>query len=295
MWQLNRIMTAGFDAVFAPMQSWPGWLSLTVFGGVTGLLAMVAFKYTSNQAAIGKVRDDIKSALLAMKLFKDNLSVTFRSQGRLFISAIKLFLYSLVPFAVMIVPMMLLIFQMGMRYEWRPLEPGETVTMTIELNNSVKATELGDVSLEAPDGVVVEVGPLPAYFETTEDHEAENSLSWRLRAEKPGDHKLVIHAGGETVEKSFPVEGNKYASVCPGRAGQEYWGLAPLFYAREKPAAKSDVIQRIYFNYKTWPDEQSWPNAKSPVFGWNIHWIITYFVMSMVIALIFKPILKVKI
>ena len=43
----------------------------------------VVFKYTSNQRAIKRARDDIKAHLLALKLFKENTRVIFRAQGRI--------------------------------------------------------------------------------------------------------------------------------------------------------------------------------------------------------------------
>ena len=51
---------------------------------------MIIFKYTSNQKAIGRVRDHIKANMLALKLFKDDMSVTFKSQGRVFGGAFRL-------------------------------------------------------------------------------------------------------------------------------------------------------------------------------------------------------------
>jgi hypothetical protein len=124
---VNRITTALFDTLFAVMESWPGWLSLVVLSALTGIIALVVYKYTSNQTAIGRVHDDIRVALLAAKLFKDDLGVTLRSQGKLFGAATRLFLYSLVPLAVMTPPMILLLTQMAPRYEWQPFRPGDEV------------------------------------------------------------------------------------------------------------------------------------------------------------------------
>ena len=285
MWTLNRTLTSAFDAVFAPMQSWPGWLSLTVWGAVTGLMAMLAFKYTSNQDAIGQVRDDIKANLLALKLFKDNLSVTFRAQGQLLWAAVRLFLHSLAPFAVMIVPMMLLIFQMSLRYEWRPFQAGETTLLTVTFAPDVPE-KLDNLSLETPPGVEVEAGPVRGFFKATQDHPATNEVCWRLRVTKPGRHKLVVHLGDKAIEKELTVSNERYARVCPVRAGTEHWGLEQLLYPAERGAAKGAAIQRIALRL---------PSGTSPVCGWNVHWIITYFIASMVIALIIKPFLNVRI
>ena len=61
----------------------PGWLSATIVAGVTGVLLLLVFKFTSNQAKIGRVRNEINANLLALKLFKDSTRVSLRAQGRI--------------------------------------------------------------------------------------------------------------------------------------------------------------------------------------------------------------------
>ena len=123
---LGRVFL-GFIAVM------PGWLSATVAAVVTGLLCLVAFKYTSNQRRIKRVRDDINAHLLALKLFKDNMAVTFRAQGRLLVGAGRLFVLALVPMLVMALPVTLLLGQLGLWYEARPLRVGEESVITLGL------------------------------------------------------------------------------------------------------------------------------------------------------------------
>ena len=59
----------------------PGWLSATAIAAVTGVLMLAVFKYTSNQGAIKRVRNDIDAHLLALKLFKDSASVALERRG----------------------------------------------------------------------------------------------------------------------------------------------------------------------------------------------------------------------
>ncbi len=88
----------------APIADMPGWLSNTIIAAIAGPILMLVFKYTSNQDAIGRVRDSIKANLLALKLFKDSIAVTMQSQGRVFISALLLVFHSIRPVLVMLVP-----------------------------------------------------------------------------------------------------------------------------------------------------------------------------------------------
>src|SRR5580765_1120866 len=99
---INVAANAVGGVVFAPIAYMPGWLSATIVAVATGILMLIAIKYTSNQNAIKKVRADIKANLLALKLFKDNIWVTFRAQGGLFAGAFWLLFYNIVPMLVMI-------------------------------------------------------------------------------------------------------------------------------------------------------------------------------------------------
>ena len=77
----------------------------------------VVFKYTSNQRAIKRVRDDIKANLLALKLFKDSTAAVWQAQGRLLLGAGWLLVLALVPMAVMIVPVTLILGQLSLWYQ----------------------------------------------------------------------------------------------------------------------------------------------------------------------------------
>ena len=106
---LNAIANAAGKWLLAPIGVLPGWLSATAVAAVTGVLLLAVFKYTSNQRAIKRVRDDIKAHLLVLKLFKDSALVVVRAQGRVFAGAFWLLVFSLVPMAVMLVPVMLIL------------------------------------------------------------------------------------------------------------------------------------------------------------------------------------------
>ena len=94
---LNEGMNALFGLLRGPLTALPPWLSLTVISALLGVVLLILFKYTSPQTAIGRVRDKIKSRLLAMKLFKDNIPVVLKSQLQVFIASILLLIYSIPP------------------------------------------------------------------------------------------------------------------------------------------------------------------------------------------------------
>src|SRR3954471_9751168 len=75
----------------------PGWLSATLIAFVSGIAMLIGFKWTSNQKAFKKTRQDIRADLLTVKLFYDNMPAGFRAQGRVLIGAARMLLLAIVP------------------------------------------------------------------------------------------------------------------------------------------------------------------------------------------------------
>ena len=115
--RLNGLANAAGSILLAPIGFVPGWLSSTVVAVATGVLMLLIFKYTSNQQAIRQTRNSIKANLLSLSLFKDNVWLSLRAQGRILLSAFRLSLLAVVPMLVMLVPMCLLLGQCIGDYE----------------------------------------------------------------------------------------------------------------------------------------------------------------------------------
>jgi hypothetical protein len=268
---LNAITNAIFGVVFAPCGWMPGWLSNTLISAVMGVALLFIFKHTSNQTAIGRVRDSISANLLAVRLYKDNISVTLRSQGRVFLASFKLLYYSIVPLLVMMVPVILVLAQMGLWYQFAPLRKGsERVIVKLELGEQSGA--MPNIEMEPNDAVEVELGPV----------RAASSLYWRLKMVEDGEHRLVFRAGEKRVEKQLVI-GRGYKRINPVRPGRNIWDV--VLYPLEKPFASDSAIQSISVEY---------PARDSFVSGTD-WWIIYFFVVSMIFAFAFKPYLKVRI
>lgn len=78
---LNAAADAVGQGLLAPIAAAPEWLSTAAVAAVTGVLMLVAFKFTSNQRAIKRVRDDVSANLLTLKLFKDNTSAVVKCRA----------------------------------------------------------------------------------------------------------------------------------------------------------------------------------------------------------------------
>ncbi|MGD2109064.1 MAG: hypothetical protein PVI86_06695 [Phycisphaerae bacterium] len=266
---LNPVCTLLADAVYAVIGPLPPWLSLTILSGVTGVLALVVFRYTSNQKAIGRALDDIKANLLALKLYKDELRVTFAAQVRLLWAIARLQRYMLTPFLVMLGPMLLALAQMGLRHQWRPLEPGEQALVTVT-GASASANPL-DVQLGESPGLIVEAGPVPG----------GGKAVWRVRGGEPGRYHVQLDVNGAAIEKELVV-GTGFVRVSASRVARDW--TEQLFHPVEPLLPKGSPVTSIEIGY---PGVESWITGAN----W---WVLTFFIISMVVALIFKPLFKVR-
>ena len=270
---VNVVTNAIGGFFLAPVASVPGWLSITVISAVLGVFLLVIFKYTSNQKAIGYVRDDIKANLLAVKLFKDSFSVTFRSQARVFCASFKLLFYSIVPMLVMIVPVILIMAQMSLWYQARPLLPGdEPVIVRLKLNDNLDT--LPQVFLESLPAARTMVGPVRVF--------TKKEIFWKIKPVEDGNYNLIFHIGDRRYEKQLAV-GEGFMRLSPKRPGADFADI--LLYPLEKPFTSDSLVHSISINY---PERDSRINGTD----W---WIVYFFVVSMIFAFMFKPFLKVRI
>src|SRR5262245_49480137 len=106
--------------LLAPIGWMPGWASMLLVSAVTGVLLLIAFKYTSNQQAIRLTRNSIDANLLSIRLFPDNAMLALGAQARVFLGAGRLFVLALVPTAIMAIPVTLVLTQLGLWYQARP-------------------------------------------------------------------------------------------------------------------------------------------------------------------------------
>ena len=269
---LNVVGNILFGLLEKPMESLPPWLSLTVISAVLGVLMLILFKHTSNQAAIGKVRDTIKAQLLAMKLFKDNIPVVLKSQLKIIVNAFLLLLHSFRPMLVMIIPFSLLLGQLGLWYQSRPLAVGEEALVTVQLADS-DADPMPLVSLQPSAAAGVMTGPVRV--------PSKRQVYWQIQAKEAGKNTLTFQVADQQVQKRLAV-GDGLMSVSMTRPGLNIADL--ILHPAEKPFAKTSPVQSIGITY---------PDRPSKVTGSDF-WIVSLFVISMAVAFLLKPFFNVK-
>jgi hypothetical protein len=258
--------------LLAPIGVLPGWLSATAIAAITGVLLLVVFKYTSNQRAFHRVRNDIDANLLALKLFKDSARVALRSQGRVLAGAGRLFVLAVVPILVMALPAALILGQLALWYEARPLRVGEESVITLGLGGDARSPWPA-VSLEPTDALEVDAGPVRV--------RSRREVCWGIRARQPGLHRLAFKIGDRTVTKELAI-GDGFMRVSAERPDWDVRSI--LENPAEAPFRPGDPVRSIAIAYPERP-------SKTSGTGW---WLFYWFGVSFVTALCFRGALGVK-
>ena len=256
----------------APIAVLPGWLSIAIISAVTGFFFLIVFKYTSNQRAIGRIKDDIKAQMLAIKLFKDSLSVTLMAQCRLFKGALLLLVNAIVPMLVMILPMSLLLAQMALWYQYRPLLPQEHVVLTVELNGNIDES-WPIVSIEGDPAFEVTLGPVRIL--------SKRQICWEIKALQNGYCRIMLQAGQQQIEKDLAV-GDGLMRISSKRPGWEWTDI--LWNPVEGPLRPDSIVRSVSIRY---PDRPALVSSSN-------RWLAYFFVASIAFAFILKPLVKVR-
>ena len=270
---LSTAADAAGRLLLAPVGSMPGWLSATLIAAASGILLLLAYKYTSNQRAIKRVRDEISANLLALRLFKDSTAVTLQAQGGMIRGGYRLMVLSLVPVLAMAVPVMLLWGQMALWYQSRPLHVGEEAIVTMQLDGTADAP-WPEVNLRPTPAAEVAAGPVRV--------RSRREVCWRLQAREAGAHRLVFDVGGQPCDKGLAV-GDGFMRVSALRPGWEWSEI--LLNPGEPPFRPGSPVRSIAVDY---PGRSSWTSGRDS-------WVIYWFAASMVAALCFRKALGVHV
>ena len=276
---LNAALRAVFDVALRPFAALPPIVPVTVVALVSGIFALLVYRWTSDQAAIAAVKRRLFGHLLEVRLFNDDLRAVLAAQLRLLRENMTYLRLNLVPLLWMIVPFVLLIAQLQFHYGYDGLEVGERTLLVVDLAASDPADMVAaageaaprpPVELEAPAGIAVETAG--AWVPSL------RQVVWRLRADESGRHELIVRADGGTFTKSLfvadPEDGALWVRRSPTRRRAAI--LDQLLYPAEPSLPRGGPIERIDVQYAT---------ASISFFGlFDVHWLIAFLLLSLAFA-----------
>lgn len=264
------------DYFFVPFQNLSPFWGMLAVSFVTGVLMVLVYKYTSNQAAIAEVKNKIKGHLLETWIYREQVRVMLRAQKKVLLANFKYMFLNMKPLAFMLIPVLFILVNLNFRYGVRPLKPGESAVLAAHRVTAVPVEEMTD-ELVVPPGVTVESPPVRV--------ESEGITYWRISAHAPGRYVLKVKITAGEYEKILDVGDFGKRRVFPLRA-MKFWDN--FFYPGESKLPKDSPFVSMEVIY---PSE----HPRIPGTNWRPHWIIQYFVLSIIFGFLVKGPLKVEI
>jgi len=263
------------DVLLYPFQDLGSWLAMILLSLVTALLVLFVYRKTSNQERIRAVKTKILAHMLEILLYKDSLPVTFKAQGNILHCNLKYLAHSVKPMLVLIVPFVLLLIQLDLRFGYESLQSGESILVKLQLKEGIVPSQ-AEVVLEPTEGLLIDAPPLRI------DSEAE--INWLLRAREPGVRYLKILVNNQAVTKRIVVGGKPLAKISPSRVSRGW--IDQLAYPGESSIVESAEVEKVEIGY---------PDRKMSILGWQLHWMIVYFALTILFAFSLKGFLKVEV
>lgn len=277
---LNQVLNSIFDGVLELFAGLDPSYGLLVISVVTGILMLFVFRYTSDQKGIKRAKNLVKAHFLAIRLYKDDIGQMFTTMKNIIVSNVLYMSKSIKPMLFMLVPVGLVLIQLESRYEHRPFKVGEKTVVTVRLNEGGRAayaslSDLSKIALTVPEGLQVET-PMLRIPEKAE-------VSWRIRMEKEGSFDLHVVNDGRQFEKRLYVS-NALTALSPSRERASF--SAALFNPAEATLPAGASVEAIMITY---------PKRELSFWGITAHWLVGFFILSLVAGFALKGVFGVEI
>ena len=272
---LNAALGGLVSAVLYPFRGLPPIVGLTFVALLTSIAILLVFRATSDQKALRRVKNRITAGILEILLFRDDLRTILRAQRDILRHSLTYMRLSLVPMLWVIVPIVLLMIQLQFHYGYRPLEPGEAAIVRAELAGEGASIQVAELTLSASAGLEIAT-PLLLL-------PAEGEADWRIDAITDGSHELLVGADGLQLAKRVVV-GRHGGAISPRRPSAGL--LDQLLYPVEPPVPGTASVTAI---------DVAYPTATVSLLGWDTHWMIVFFILTIVFAFALQKPLRVTI
>ena len=261
IYSINQAMEMVFSVLLWPFRMLAPIWGLGFVSVLAGIFMVWVFGRVSNQQGISRVRDRIRGNLLGVRLYQHDVPVVLRLQGRILRDTFTYMNHSLVPMLVLLIPMLFILIQLNYSFGFRPFSPGEVTLLKATFSDPAVLSQ--ELRLEAPDGIEVETPALRI--------PVSGQVAWRIRVKAPGSHAVNLWVGDESFEKRIQV-GENWGPISPLRSTR----LADvLLYHGEEPLPASLQVSSL---------ELAYPPLSIQLLGWEVDWLVFFFVASIVAA-----------
>lgn len=268
VYQLNGVSGRLFDLLTGGHAS---WLALLLISVVSGVLLLLIYGRISSQRALRNVKRAIAADIIEAFLFRHSLATSLRAQGRAFLHGGKYFLLAVPPIVVLAVPCIIVLAQLNAFYGARPLKVGEQALLAADFTG----IDPQQVRIEAPEGV--QLSP-PVRIPS------QGAAFWRIEGQVPGSHRVALVVGDKRYEKTVVVGAEQDGRIMAVESA--HWFESLLFPGELRLVPGQDTLQKLTLRY---------PEGELELLGLQLHWLVVFFVVSLLSGLLAAKIFHIEI
>lgn len=174
----------------------------------------------------------------------------------------------------LMIPVGIILLHLAGRYEKRPFQIGETTVLTLRLAENTSWEQLKKVEIDVPDGLKLETPPVRIV--------QLSEISWRIRVEEQGEYWVAFKLADHVVKKKIVV--NEILLPLDSKVTRSSFSTL-LSNTDESSLPESGPFLAIEMRY---------PKREFDMFGFELHWLLSFFLLSLVSGFAFKRFLRVE-
>jgi hypothetical protein len=272
---LNQLITLATSLLLTPFKELaPAW-GLSALSLIAGGILVLAYGRISNQKALRDVKRKIAAGIYEAVLFRHDVRLSLRAQGGMLISGFRYLAIATPPLVILIIPSLLLLAQLNLRYGSRAIKPGESVIVSLTLNDE---DALFDTNLKSDSPHLRITPPLRDL--------SNKSISWRVDALQESSANLLalsLPDGREIIEQ-LAVGYASSSEISAIKHTSPWWQI--LYPGATIPKEFSTTLSQL---------EVTYPRSELSIAGIKTNWMVLFFVISLASGLLVSKVVGVEI
>ena len=273
VFKFNALVASLFNTLLWPFSGLAPLWGLLFISVLSGVIFLKIYGWTSNQQAIRATKSRIYGLLLETVLYRHDVRSSLSAQGGMLWQACRYFGLAVPPIMVLCVPCLVILAHLNVRYGYRPLHKGERAVVSVRLGNPdllyrLRIEPVRDMVVSPPVRVP-----------------ATSQVFWGVQS--------LGGMTGATDLKIISEEGNSNIGVAAGQEVRSYSALIALGGASAliEPSAIRSWWQELLFPVRAplWkaslPIQEfsvTYPEARYDFLGIRMHWLVVFFVVSLI-------------
>ena len=257
----NKVFGTALDLLLYPFSGLAPIWGLLFISILSGVVLLLIYGRVSNQAGLRAVKRKIGACILEAVIYRHDLHVSLRAQGRMFLHGFRYFGFALLPILILMVPCLILLAGLNVRYGALPFKVGDHALVSAVV---ASGTELRAVRLSQVPGVKV----------SPPDRDLQaRKISWRVDFEAAGQPRLDLTLpSGQVTQQLFA--GGPAPLISSGSYSSWFWTLLFPGGVRLPSSLGLEAVETQY------------PEARYNLLGLELHWVVVFLIVSILAGLV---------